>query len=1269
MKTKTRTTRIPKFLSGEGEMAKRIRDFDWANTSLGEPENWPESLKSVIGLMLANRFPMLLWWGKDYIQFYNDPYMPIPGLKHPRALGQPASECWQEIWDVIGPLIDTPFNGGPASWMDDILLKLNRNNFVEETHFIIAYSPIPDANASNGIGGVLATVNEITEEIFGKRQMETLRKLGKGISATLSVEEVYAQATSVLQENPLDIPFALVHKIDTEGTSATLAATAGIGMDHFKFQKKINIHDAESDWKVFARTVHENAILVSENSGSWRELPTGAWDIAPNYVAHLPIQGGKRQHPVAVVTIALNPYRKFDDSYRNFLHLIADQISFGVSNAIAYEEEKKRAKVLEELDRAKTIFFSNISHEFRTPLTLMLGTIEEGLNDPETNPANTERMNVAHRNAMRLLKLVNTLLDFSRIESGRQKANFEITDIASLTENLAGNFRSVLEKAGLELHVKMDCSIQPVYLDRQMWEKIVFNLLSNAFKFTLKGSITVTISGSDNQAILEVTDTGIGIPEKELPRMFERFHRVENAMGRTYEGTGIGLSLTKELIHLHGGTITLKSREGKGSTFTVSIPFGREHLPSTQVSENEKEFENPISDIFIEEAMSLIPKTVSLPLSANGNGRPAASVLVVDDNADMRQHIKSLLEKHYTVVTAANGKEALEQVASRMPVLILSDIMMPVMDGIELLKEIKKNKQHSHIPVILLTARAGEESKMEGLEMGADDYLVKPFSSNELLSRIRAQIGISEKRGEAENRLREFLMQAPAAIAVVEGAEHVFTICNSLYERMFSRTGRQLLGLTVKQAFPEASEQRIHELFGRVYTTGETYVGHELPISVNDDGKVRTGYFDIAIHPIKDSSGKVTNLMLHAVDTTAQVQARQKIEASEKQFKDVLLQSPSIFVILQGPDMIITFVNEPLLTSWGRTRDIVGKALLEALPEIKDQPFPNLLREAYKTGRTYNGKEEKAVIIRNGVPFDVYYNYVYQPIFETDGAISGITIMANDVTEQVLARKKIERNAADLEQEVFERTATLALKNIELERINQELASFTYIASHDLQEPLRKIQTFSHLIKGSENLQQAVDRYLDKIQFSAERMSAMISSVLTYSKLSQASEEAVLTDLNKVLENVKGDFELLIEEKKAIVESDRLPVILAVPVSMQQLFSNLVSNSLKFSDKPPVIKISSRIVTGAQVRTNGQPDPKQKFVEIAFQDNGIGFEQEYREQIFKLFQRLHGKTKYSGTGVGLSIVAKIIERHKGFISADSEKNKGATFTLWLPANQ
>jgi signal transduction histidine kinase len=313
---------------------------------------------------------------------------------------------------------------------------------------------------------------------------------------------------------------------------------------------------------------------------------------------------------------------------------------------MAYEGERKRIKALEELDKAKTIFFSNISHEFRTPLTLMLGNIEETLNEPGSVPRNLDRMNATHRNAMRLLKLVNTLLDFSRIESGRQKAFYTLTDIVSYTNNLAANFRAVVEKAGLKLIIKADSIIQPVYIDKQMWEKIVFNLLSNAFKYTLDGSITIRLLTGNENVILEVEDTGVGIPQKELPHMFERFHRVENVVGRSYEGTGIGLSLIKELVQLHGGTINVKSKEGKGSTFIVKIPFGKEHLAAEQTYETPLGLEDVISDTYIDEATSLLENKNYDHLTSDPI-KHTSTVLVVDDNADMRQYLQSLLENHF----------------------------------------------------------------------------------------------------------------------------------------------------------------------------------------------------------------------------------------------------------------------------------------------------------------------------------------------------------------------------------------------------------------------------------------------------------------------------------------------------------------------------------------------------------------------------------------------------------------------------------------------
>lgn len=865
------------FISGEGEMAKRIRNFEWRKTPLGPLENWSSSLKNVVSIMLANRFPMILWWGAEYIQLYNDAYIPVTGLKHPQKIfAVPGREGWAEIWDVIGPLVDMPFQGGPATWADDILLKLNRNNFTEETHFIIAYSPVPDSTAPNGIGGVLATVHEITEEVVGKRQMETLKELGKGITTILSESEVYIRAAEVLADNPYDIPFALVYKIEAEGTIASLVATAGIDERNDNLIGRINLQNLDPLSINLGLAITENKIIKSSNASTIGDLPAGAWDISPLSVVHVPIKAANRKFPFAILIIGLNPYRKFDDAYKNFITLISDQVSLGVNNAIAYEEERKRAEALQRLDKAKTIFFSNISHEFRTPLTLMLGTIEEALTDSNTDLPNKERMNVAHRNAMRLLRLVNTLLDFSRIESGRQKANYTPTDLSSLTKSLAGNFRSVMEKAGLKLFVDADSIMKPVYVDNAMWEKIVFNLLSNAFKYKLDGTITVRLFEENNQAILQIADTGIGIPDKELLRIFERFHRVENVAARTYEGTGIGLSLTKELVQLHGGSISASSQLGKGTSFTVAIPFGKEHLPATQISEVATSLDDFPVDGFIEEAQSMIDATVEIMPVGSEPDRP--TVLVADDNGDMRQHIRSILQKQFNVITAVNGLDALHKTLSEKPSLVLTDVMMPVMDGIRLLKEIRNDKSIARTPVVLLTARAGEESKIEGFETGADDYLVKPFSTNELVSRIKAQIEISQKRNDAELRLREFLIQAPAAIAVFEGPDHSITIANQQFQQVFDRKENQLIGHSVKEAFPEAGGQGIFELLDNVFESGRSYSQQGFGANLNISNKSERRYYDFTLQPITNSNVRTTGIMLHAVDVTERVMARKKME-------------------------------------------------------------------------------------------------------------------------------------------------------------------------------------------------------------------------------------------------------------------------------------------------------------------------------------------------------------------------------------------------------
>jgi signal transduction histidine kinase len=415
---------------------------------------------------------------------------------------------------------------------------------------------------------------------------------------------------------------------------------------------------------------------------------------------------------------------------------------------------------LGELDRAKTAFFSNVSHEFRTPLTLILGPVEKALEAAEG--LRDDELAAVHRNALRLLRLVNSLLDFSRLEAGGVKFEFSPVDLAMLTAGLAGAFGSLLDEAGLRLLV--DCPPLPeaMYVDVTQWEKIVTNLVSNAFKFTFEGEIFVGLAWGGDHAELTVRDTGTGIPAEELPRVFERFHRVEGTRGRSFEGTGIGLALVHELVRVHGGKVSVESELGRGTTFRVAIPTGSAHLPRERIVATPAPAENaglPSAEL-LEARQWVRPRTHASKPAPSPSGAAAdapssrARVLVVDDNADMREYVVSLLSEYWEVEVAEDGKVALERALPNPPDLVLSDVMMPEMDGVELLRRLRADPRTSTVPVILISARAGEEARLAGLETGADDYLVKPFAAREVVTRVRTHLEMAKARRAAYEELK-----------------------------------------------------------------------------------------------------------------------------------------------------------------------------------------------------------------------------------------------------------------------------------------------------------------------------------------------------------------------------------------------------------------------------------------------------------------------------------------------------------------------------------
>ena len=717
---------------GGGETGALIRSIDWTHTAVGPMVGWPASLRTALSMMLGSRYPMFLWWGASLVNFYNDGYIPVLGQRHPGAMGASAPEVWSEIWHVIGPQADIVMRKGEATWNDRQLLVMERNGFVEETYFSWSYSPAHDE--SGDIAGVFCACTEDTRRVLGERRLRTLRELAADALAAQSVSQACERAAQAMACNRHDLPFALVYlRADVE--RARLAASTG--------------------FEPAPAYIDMREMLAA---GEWRLPPEGIvapgapWPERVRQALVVPIAQAGSESPAGVLVAGISPRLALDQEYREFLDLVGGQLARAISDATAFEAEHRRAQMLEELDRAKTAFFSNISHEFRTPLTLILGPLEDLLAAPGLALEMRETLSTVQRNATQLLKLVNTLLDFARSEAGRAQAAYEPTDLAAFTAALASTFRSACERAGLALTVTCPPLPEPAYVDPEMWEKIVLNLLSNAFKFTLEGGIAVSLRDAPECFELAVSDTGTGIPETELPHMLERFHRIEGAQGRGHEGSGIGLALVHELVKAHGGSIHVASELGHGTTFTITIPKGYAHLPPDRLREKGSAVPSR-ARAYVDEALSWLP--VEERLTAPVAERNAPRVLVADDNADLREYVRRLLAEQYEVEAVADGEAALQAARRQKPDIVVSDVMMPGMDGLALLQALRADPALATVPVVLLSARAGEEATLEGLQRGADDYLAKPFSARELLVRVGALLHAAAARREAEEKLRE----------------------------------------------------------------------------------------------------------------------------------------------------------------------------------------------------------------------------------------------------------------------------------------------------------------------------------------------------------------------------------------------------------------------------------------------------------------------------------------------------------------------------------
>lgn len=911
-------------------------------------------------------------------------------------------------------------------------------------------------------------------------------------------------------------------------------------------------------------------------------------------------------------------------------------------NQRALEAERRRGEALAEVDRAKTTFFSNVSHEFRTPLTLMLGPIEEAIANSATPAPVRTHLELAHRNSLRLLKLVNSLLDFSRIEAGRFEISYEATDLEVLTRDLASTFRSAMERANLAFTVECDELGELVYVDREMWEKIVLNLLSNAFKFTLRGSVTVRLRREATHAVLEIADTGVGVPVHELPRLFDRFYRVEGTPGRTQEGSGIGLALVQELVKLHGGAVGAMSELGSGSTFRVSVPLGTEHLPPERIKAPRSLAPTTTgAQAFVEEALGWIPSATSesssrLRLLTEGPGSSrqfvkvaGARILLADDNADMRAYVRDLLSANYIVEAVADGEQALEAARRERPDLIVSDIMMPRLDGLSLLKLLRNDRSLRDVPVVLLSARAGEEAHVEGLDAGADDYLVKPFSARELLARIGARLELTRMRREHEERFQTF----------VSATSDVIYQMSADWSEMRFLKGRDFIADTDdpscswldKYIYPDDQPRVMAKIREAIRLKRVFELEHRVR---GVDGTVGWTYSRAV--PLKDASGNVSEWVGAASDVTERKATEQALREREEQLRlatdaaeiglwDVDLVTDTLFWPPRVKAMFGISPNVPVSMAdfYSGLHPADRERTSEAFAAALDPQRRSLYDMEYRTV----GKEDGLIrwVAAKGCG-----------IFDVNGNCVRVIGTAIDIT----SRKRAEEALSEADRRKDEFLAMLA---------------------HELRNPLAPICTASELLSRTLQNDARAQTAVGVIKRQVVQMTRLVDDLLDVSRITQGRIELKRrpVDLAAVIAQAVETVEPQLRGKQHNLSTTALSYeplfVMGDFARLMQCVGNLLTNAIKYTEPGGEISI----------RTRGEE--ANACIEIS--DTGTGIAPELLPRVFDLFvqsERTLDRAQ-GGLGIGLAVVRRLVEMHAGEVCARSPGlGLGSTFEIRLP---
>ncbi|GAA6527657.1 ATP-binding protein [Intrasporangium sp. DVR] len=725
-----------------GELGARFAAIDWSLTPLGPIAGWPEALRSAVSICLTSRFPMLVWWGHEYVMIYNDGYRPMLGtLKHPAALGRPGKEVWPEIWDTIGPMLDSVMDTGVATWSRDQKLIAERNGYPEECYFTFSYSPITTAGGE--VGGIFTAVTETTDHVLSERRMGTLGVLARRLGEATDAEHVRRLAAAVLLSNPQDHPLVAM-------ADASMLPDDPRDLD-VPEELRADVLAAATQAATMRRQVHHDLPVPVP-------LERGL-SVAGLHAMPITLPGDEEMSEVLV--IGRSSQRRWDPAIATYVALCVTHLGTALSAIRVLDTERQRAETLEALDSAKSAFFTNVSHELRTPLTLIGGPVTEALADHRLTPDQRERLELVDRNTVRLARMVDAMLDFGRMAANKVQPRLEPLDVPLQTRTMAESFARAFDRAGLDFTIDCDATEQLAYLDRDMYERVVLNLLSNALKYTPTGTVALRLECASEGFAVSVADTGIGIRRRDLARVFERFEQLpKRGKARFHGGAGIGLAMVKQLTELMGGTVEVESSLGRGSTFTVRLPWGsppQEPVEDRSITPRNvdaflaetEEWSQPYAAGSASDTTGPDAAAEAAPGSEHAEPAPPGGrprLLVAEDNPDMRTYLRGALQADYDLEIVPDGTAALKQAVASRPDIVLADAMMPGLDGFALTRAIRRNSALRDVPILILSARAAESDTAEGLTSGADDYVSKPFSVAELKARLASNLERSRAR-------------------------------------------------------------------------------------------------------------------------------------------------------------------------------------------------------------------------------------------------------------------------------------------------------------------------------------------------------------------------------------------------------------------------------------------------------------------------------------------------------------------------------------------